>query len=155
MKSTLQEPIYINPDIYQGETGTSAIANVPMNTPIIYGENPYLSTNESGQIVVNQPTPISTSNTSVGGVKNNLLDFEIEPITPTPSTSTTTSTTSSSSSTTTTPTATSTTSTTSTSTPSNIGTNEPSMKKNKNMKYLLYGGGTLVVAYIVYKLVKK
>jgi len=59
MKSTLQEPIYINPDIYQGETGTSAIANVPMNSPIIYGENPNLTTNQFGDIsVVQTPTYI-------------------------------------------------------------------------------------------------
>jgi hypothetical protein len=40
-----KETIYVNPDIYQGETGTSTIANVPMNTPIVYGENPNLSVN--------------------------------------------------------------------------------------------------------------
>lgn len=54
-----KEIMYINPDIYQGETGTSAIANISMNSPIVYGENPNLTTNEFGDIsVVQTPTYI-------------------------------------------------------------------------------------------------
>jgi hypothetical protein len=144
MRVPEKETIYVNPDIYQGETGTSAIVNVPMNTPIVYGENPYLSTNESGQIVVNQPTPIITPNTSVGGVKNNLLDLEIEPITPTPSASTTPT---PSTSTTTTP------STSTTTTPSASTTTTPSasITPTKKPNYILYGG-ILLAVIIAYKL---
>lgn len=57
MKAT-KEIIYVNPDIYQGETGTSTIANVPMNSPIIYGDNPNLVVNEYGQTSLAQ-TPIA------------------------------------------------------------------------------------------------
>lgn len=134
-----KEILFINPDIYEGEKSTSQIADIPVNYPI----------------------PTNTPNTQVGGVNNNLLDLEIEPInTPTPSTTTTTSTTTSSSpststspspssSTTTSPSSSTTTTPTSSTTPSTSGTT--SAKSSKNMKYLLYGGGALVVI-IAYKL---
>jgi hypothetical protein len=57
MKAPEKEPMYVNPDIFQGEVGTSIIAPIPMNSAIIYGENPNLTTNEFGQTVV-IPTPI-------------------------------------------------------------------------------------------------
>jgi hypothetical protein len=62
MKAPVREPIYVNPNIYQGEVGTSTIANVPMNTPIIYGENPNLVVNQYGETsVVQTPTPLNTT----------------------------------------------------------------------------------------------
>lgn len=57
MRVPIRETIYENPDISQGEVGTSNIANVSMNSPIIYGENPKLTTNEFGETSVVQ-TPI-------------------------------------------------------------------------------------------------
>lgn len=62
MKAPVEETIYINPDIYQGETGTSAIANVPMHSPIVYGDNPNLVVNQFGETsVVQTPTPINST----------------------------------------------------------------------------------------------
>lgn len=51
-----KEIMYVNPD-FQGEVGTSAIANVSMTSPIVYGENPKLTTNEFGETSLVQ-TPI-------------------------------------------------------------------------------------------------
>lgn len=56
MKAPVKQTIYVNPD-YQGEVGTSNIANVSMTSPIVYGENPNLITNEFGETSVVQ-TPI-------------------------------------------------------------------------------------------------
>jgi hypothetical protein len=94
-------------------------------------------------VPVDTPMPIYAPNIPVGGVKTNQLNLEIEPITPNPTESTTTT---PSASTTTTPTA-STTSTPSASTTASI---IPRKKPN----YLLYGGAILV-AFVVYKLVKE
>ena len=58
MKAPVREPIYVNPDIYQGETG--ATAPKPSSQQVIYGENPNLTTNEFGQtMVVETPTPLT------------------------------------------------------------------------------------------------
>jgi hypothetical protein len=87
-------------------------------------------------VPVDTPMPIYAPNVPVGGVKTNLLNLEIEPITPTtPSASTTT-----------TPTAT----TTTTPSASANATITPIKKPN----YLLYGG-VILVAFVVYKLVKE
>jgi hypothetical protein len=94
-------------------------------------------------VPVDTPMPIYAPNIPVGGVKTNLLNLEIEPIIPNPTESTTTT---PSASTTITPTA-STTTTPSTSTNATI---TPRKKPN----YLLYGGAILV-AFVVYKLVKE
>jgi|LakMenEpi03Aug12_release.lakeMendotaPanAssembly.Ray.scaffolds.fasta_scaffold24628_17 hypothetical protein len=65
MRVPERETIYVNPDIYQGETGTSAIADVPMNTPIKYGENPNLTVNQFGEtVVVQTPIPLNPTPTS-------------------------------------------------------------------------------------------
>jgi len=65
MRVPERETIYVNPDIYQGETGTSTIANVPMNTPIVYGENPNLSVNQYGEtVVVQTPIPLNPTPTN-------------------------------------------------------------------------------------------
>lgn len=103
-------------------------------------------------VPVSSPMPIYVPNIPVKGVKANLLDLEIEPInTPTPITTTSGSTTpstttSTSGSTITTPTA--------STTPSTTGSINGSTTPTKKPNYLLYGGGALVVAYVVYKLVK-
>lgn len=62
MKAPVKQTIYVNPDINQGEVGTSNIANVSMNSPIVYGDNPNLTTNEFGETSVIQ-TPIYTGET--------------------------------------------------------------------------------------------
>jgi hypothetical protein len=65
MRVPERETIYVNPDINQGETGTSAIADVPMNTPIKYGENPNLTVNQFGEtVVVQTPIPLNPTPTS-------------------------------------------------------------------------------------------
>ena len=65
MRVPERETIYVNPDIYQGEVGTSTIANVPMNTPIVYGENPNLSVNQYGEtVVVQTPIPLNPTPTA-------------------------------------------------------------------------------------------
>lgn len=65
MRVPERETIYVNPDIYQGEVGTSTIANVPMNTPIVYGENPNLSVNQYGEtVVVQTPIPLNPTATN-------------------------------------------------------------------------------------------
>ena len=59
MKQNINNTIYVNPDVIQGDNvlGTSNIANVPMHTNISYEQNPYLTTNEFGQTVVNPDLP--------------------------------------------------------------------------------------------------
>jgi hypothetical protein len=94
-------------------------------------------------VPVDTPMPIYAPNVPVGGVKTNLLNLEIEPITPNPTESTTTT---PSASTTTTPSAT----TTTTPSASANATITPIKKPN----YLLYGG-VILVAFVVYKLVKE
>lgn len=64
MKAPKESTVYISQDVYQGEAGTSNIANIPMNTPIVYGENPNLTVNEYGQTVVNQDIPTPLNNTT-------------------------------------------------------------------------------------------
>jgi hypothetical protein len=65
MRVPERETIYVNPDIYQGETGTSTIVDVPMNSPIKYGENPNLTVNQFGEtVVVQTPIPLNPTPTS-------------------------------------------------------------------------------------------
>jgi hypothetical protein len=81
-----KEIMYINPDIYQGETGTSAIANVSMNSPIVYGENPNLTTNEFGEtsvvqtpIFIGEPlTPKEQAQQLVDDIKETLAELKKE-----------------------------------------------------------------------------
>ncbi len=81
-----KEIMYINPDIYQGETGTSVIANVSMNSPIVYGENPNLITNEFGEtsvvqtpIFIGEPlTPKEQAQQLVDDIKETLAELKKE-----------------------------------------------------------------------------
>ena len=52
MKATTKEVVYINPDLYQGDS-----TNTPSNSQVVYGNNPNLTTNEFGQTVVNPDIP--------------------------------------------------------------------------------------------------
>jgi len=102
-------------------------------------------------VPVDTPMPIYAPNIPVGGVKTNLLNLEIEPIIPNPTESTTTT---PSASTTTTPSASTTiTPTASTTTTPSTSTNA-TITPRKKPNYLLYGGAILV-AFVVYKLVKE
>jgi hypothetical protein len=143
MKVPVQETIYVNPDIYQGETGASPITNLSTSNPIVYGENP----NANQPILI----PIAQS----GSTTTTLIDSEIQPI----KTTTASTTTNPKGSTTATPiastTATPSASTTIVPSASTTATPSASSSTSKKSKYLLYGGGALVVGYIVYKLVKK
>jgi len=131
------ETIYVNPDIFQGESGTSTIINMPTNSHIVYGDNPDLTTTSSGQTILNtsnidtEITPIKTNT----GVKSSTLTPKPtstikESETPTPITTQT-----------------------STSLIDKSGL-ESGAKSNK-MKYLLYGSGALVLGFVAYKLFKK
>ena len=52
MKATTKEVVYVNPDLYQGDS-----TNTPSNSQVVYGNNPNLTTNEFGQTIVNPDIP--------------------------------------------------------------------------------------------------
>jgi hypothetical protein len=80
-----KEIMYVNPD-FQGEVGTSAIANVSMTSPIVYGENPNLITNEFGEtsvvqtpIFIGEPlTPKEQAQQLVDDIKETLAELKKE-----------------------------------------------------------------------------
>jgi hypothetical protein len=129
-------------------------------TPISSGytyDNPV--TSQSGgasqiiDIPVNQPLPTQTyvSSSPLGNVKVYDLDSEIEPVqTPIKTHQTTMS-----QSLIDTIKANQTTSTTPATTDTPTTTDTPAITTTKKTNYLLYGGGAVLVALIVYKLVKK
>jgi hypothetical protein len=61
MRVPVAEPIYVNPNVYHGESGTSDMPKSTTTSPIIYGENPNVTTNEYGEQVQVNETLIPTS----------------------------------------------------------------------------------------------